>query len=473
MAMFVLSGKINCPYYAKAELLADKLQNYLPNFRIRKISIPSEKWKEWLEDICRKNGWKHKESPLIWREIVHQGGKGLLLGGFSDFLEHCQIYYNVTSDMPADIMVQIAEENLEAHKQLLAEAQHRANLVRHIWISSALSSTSQFLMSSLISADVFPNISTIDVHLLDLDGDEEVLHHLKNELEHQALHLLHQVTIHTDLEQAFQKADVIILLDEPWCDDIATVDERELKKQKIDAISERYREYGRLIDTQTKKEVKVIVSGESFVNLRCSLLLDYTHSIHSHQIVALATQLENEARAIVAKKLNVRPADVRDVIVWGNISGSFYVDLQKTKVFNYDGPVKGPEFFSLPAQNIINDRTWIETDFQELVRSRRAAVVSRMNRTTAMSCSHGILTVLKAWNGLGAGNEVFSLGVLCSGYHDLPDGVVLSVPLTFTDGKWSALSDVTIGVDLKERLQHSANEIGQFLTAKSNKDCSR
>ncbi|TWW64184.1 putative malate dehydrogenase 1B [Takifugu flavidus] len=371
MAMFVLSGKINCPYYAKAELLADKLQNYLPNFRIRKISIPSEKWKEWLEDICRKNGWKHKESPLIWREIVHQGGKGLLLGGFSDFLEHCQ------------------------------------------------------------------------------------------------------VTIHTDLEQAFQKADVIILLDEPWCDDIATVDERELKKRKIDAISERYREYGRLIDTQTEKEVKVIVSGESFVNLRCSLLLDYTHSIHSHQIVALATQLENEARAIVAKKLNVRPADVRDVIVWGNISGSFYVDLQKTKVFNYDGPVKGPEFFSLPAQNIINDRTWIETDFQELVRSRRAAVVSRMNRTTAMSCSHGILTVLKAWNGLGAGNEVFSLGVLCSGYHDLPDGVALSVPLTFTDGKWSALSDVTIGVDLKERLQHSANEIGQFLTAKSNKDCSR
>lgn len=115
------------------------------------------------------------------------------------------------------------------------------------------------------------------------------------------------MTIHTDLEQAFQKADVIILLDEPRCDDIATEDERELKR-KIDAISERYREYGRLIDTQTKKEVKVIVSGESFVNLRCSLLLDYTHSIHSHQIVALTTQLENEARAIVAKKLNVRTA---------------------------------------------------------------------------------------------------------------------------------------------------------------------
>lgn len=149
-------------------------------------------------------------------------------------------------------------------------------------------------------------------------------------------------------------------------------------------------------------------------------------------------------------------------------------------------------------------RTWIETDFQELVRSRCAAVVSKTGRMTAMSSSHGILTVLKAWNGLCDVNEVFSLGVLCSGndscidisilklyfftglfatvnkwffsasyvgYYDLPDGVVLSIPLTFTDGKWSILSDVNIGVDLKERLQLSANEIIQFLKPKSNKEC--
>lgn len=114
--------------------------------------------------------------------------------------------------------------------------------------------------------------------------------------------------IHTDLEQAFQEADVIILLDEPWCDDTATEDEEEMKKTKVETMSERYREYGRLIDTRAKKGVKVIVSGDSFVNLRCSLLLDNTPSINSHQFVALAIQLENEARAVIAKKLNVRPS---------------------------------------------------------------------------------------------------------------------------------------------------------------------
>lgn len=40
---------------------------------------------------------------------------------------------------------------------------------------------------------------------------------------------------------------------------------------------------------------------------------------------------------------------------------------------------------------------------------------------------------------------------------------MLSVPLTFKAGEWSALSDVTVGEDLKKRLQLSADEIEQFL----------
>lgn len=116
------------------------------------------------------------------------------------------------------------------------------------------------------------------------------------------------MTIHTDLDQAFQKADVIILLDEPWCDDTDAEEEEEMKNRRVATMAKRYTEYGRLIDTLANKEVKVIVSGDSFVNIRCSLLLDYTHSINSRQFVALATQLQNEARAVVAKKLNVRSA---------------------------------------------------------------------------------------------------------------------------------------------------------------------
>ena len=193
-----------------------------------------------------------------------------------------------------------------------------------------------------------------------------------------------QVTIHTDLDQAFQDADVILLLDDFKTDEKNNSDKE--KKERVREISERYRDYGHLIDTRANKQVKAIVSGDSFVNLRCALLADTARSIDSHQFVAPATQLENQARAIIAKKMKVRSsgifffyfsvfplhlgtstlharfafssdADVTDVIVWGNISGTFYVDLQRAKIFNYDGAIKGPAFFSQAVLKIFHDRS--------------------------------------------------------------------------------------------------------------------
>ncbi|XP_036947334.1 putative malate dehydrogenase 1B isoform X1 [Acanthopagrus latus] len=465
MAKIVLAGRADCAHYAKAELLADTLHRSLPNFRVHKISILPDEWKEWLEATCKRNGWKHEESPLIWRELVAQGGKGMLLGGYSDFLEHCQDYYSITSDMPTDVMLSVAAENLETKTNLIVEEQHRLSLIKplHIWISSALNPACHFLIPNLISAELFPHVSAISLHLLDLGRNEEELQQLRMETEDLALHLLHQVTVHADLEQAFREADVILLLDECWYDGAKDEDEdeEEKKKRTVKAISDRYGQYGQLIDARANREVKVIVSGDSFVHLRCSLLLDSARRIDSHQFVTMATQLENEARAVIANKLKVKTSDVANVLVWGNINGSFYVDLQRAKVFNYDGAIKGPAFFSQPIEKILFERKWLETDFQDLVRCRRAAVASKTCRAAAMSLANGIVTVLKAWNGICGPDEVFSMAVLCTGYYDLPDGIVLSVPVTFKDGKWSVLFDVTVGEKLKERLHLSASELMQ------------
>lgn len=366
-------------------------------------------------------------------------------------------------------MLNVAAENLETMMNLVVEEQHRVSLIKplHIWISSALNPTSSLLIPNLLSAEVFPHVSAISLHLLDLEGNEEGLRWLKMETEDLAHRQLHQVTIHTDLEQAFQEADVILLLDEWWADDS---DEEMRRKRKVKAISDRYREYGQLIDTRANKEVKVIVSGNSFVNLRCSLLLDNACSIGSHQFVTMATQLDNEAKAILAKELRVRTSEITNVIVWGNISGSFYIDLQCAMVFNYDGPIKGPAFFSQKVQHILHDRKWLETDFQDLVRCQRAAVSSKSLRAAAMTTANGILAVLKAWDGTCSPDELFSMGVLCPGEYNLPDGVVLSLPVTFTDGKWSALLDLTVGEELRERLQLYANELKQEKALGSEND---
>ncbi|CAN9498423.1 unnamed protein product [Ophioblennius macclurei] len=469
MAKFVLAGKTDCPFFAKAEHLADTLQRCLPDFKVHKISVLPEGWEEWLEDTCRKNGWKHKNSPLVWRELVVQGGKGTLLGGFSDFMEHCQEYYGITSDMSTELMVSVAEENLQAKLDQTAEEEERISLIQpfHIWISGALSPTCHTLIPRLLSAELFPEVSVISLHLLDLEGTEEDLESLRMETQDLALSKLYQVTIQTNLEQAFTSAHVILLLDN-WPgdeEDNQPSDEEdnpeEDKKNSVKKISERYREYGQLIDARADKEVKVIVSSDSFVNLRCSLLLDCAPSIDRQQFIAMATQLENEAKAIIAKRLNVRTSEVKDLIVWGNISGNFYVDVQMAKAFNFSGAIKGPPSYPQPVLNILHDRKWLETDLQHLVGCRREAATSKSRWAAGMAAANGILTVLRAWNTVTDTHEVLSAGVTCAGHFDVPEGVVMSVPVTFKEGKCSVLSDLSVGEKLKERLQLFVSELLQ------------
>lgn len=128
-----------------------------------------------------------------------------------------QEFYNITCDMPTDEMLSVAAENHETMMSLIEE-QHRASLIKplHIWITrwvglekfkvlifakcviflsilSALSPTCHFLISNLLSTEVFPHVSAISLHLLDLEGDEEELQGLKIETEDLALPLLHQV----------------------------------------------------------------------------------------------------------------------------------------------------------------------------------------------------------------------------------------------------------------------------------------
>lgn len=48
--------------------------------------------------------------------------------------------------------------------------------------------------------------------------------------------------------------------------------------------------------------------------------------------------------------------DITDVIVWGNISGRFHIDLQQAKVYRYKGAIRGPAGFSQSVLEMVYDR---------------------------------------------------------------------------------------------------------------------
>ncbi|XP_008143512.1 putative malate dehydrogenase 1B [Eptesicus fuscus] len=433
MAKFVLAGRADDPYYAKAELLADYLQKNLPDFHIFKITQHPHVWEEWLRDVCEKNKWSHKSSPIIWRELLDRGGKGLLLGGYNEFLEHAQLYYGVTSSMTTELMKAIAQENLEAHIQKELEKESLKDLVDplQVWITSASAPTCYSLIPILTSGEVFGMHTEISIALLDNKQAEKTLHNLAMNAQDLVSPVLRSISICTRVEEAFRQAHVVIILDDPRTKEVYTVEDCLRSRVPLCRL------YGYLIEKNARDSVRVIVGGKTFVNLKALLLMRYAPSI-ARNIVAVALGVEGQAKAALARKMKTSPSYIKDVIIWGNISGNCYVDLRKAKIYRYESAIWGPPHFSRPILSLIFDSEWINREFVTTLKELTATG----KQFGGMLAAHSIATTLKYWYHGSPYGEIVSLGVLSEGQFGIPEGIVFSMPVKFENGTWVVLTDL-------------------------------
>ncbi|NXC36751.1 MDHC protein, partial [Campylorhamphus procurvoides] len=454
MAKFVVAGKANCPYYAKAEHLADYLQANLPNFRVHKITQHPEKWEQWLHNICETNGWEHRQSPIIWRELLDRGGKGQLLGGLNEFLEYAQQYYGTTSMMLSEEMLGVAEENLQTHLEIVKEDEEIKSRIKpmQIWITSASGPICYQLIPLLANGEVFGMTTEISIHLLDTDQFKEVLCGIVLEAEDMAFPLLRSISQHTEIDEAFIEADIVIVLD-----DVSLNLEVQSRENYIREVSEICQVYAPLIEKNAKSEVRVISSGKTFANLKATLIMTYGPSIKPENIIAIATSWESAAKGMLARKLNMSTTGVKDVIVWGNISGSNYIDLSHGKLHGYDSAIWGPANFQRPLLNMIYDREWIHSEFL----SAQSSLSSRVGRCTGILPAHSVATVLQYWYHGSAPEEIISVGILSEGQFCVPEGINFSMPVRFQNGSWEVIKELEIDGTTQEVLGRLAHELIQ------------
>ncbi|XP_056352465.1 putative malate dehydrogenase 1B isoform X8 [Oenanthe melanoleuca] len=309
--------------------------------------------------------------------------------------------------MLSEEMLDIAEENLQAHLEIVKEDEEIKSLIKpmQIWITGASVPICYHLIPLLANGEVFGMTTEISIHLLDTDQFKEILRGVVMEAEDMAFPLLRSISEHTELDQAFSDADVIIVLD-----DVLLNLEVQSLESYIREVSEICQVYAPLIEKNAKSEVKVVSSGKTFANLKATMLRTYGPSIRPENIIAVATTWESAAKAMLARKLNTSTAGVKDVIVWGNVTGSNYIDLSHAKLYGYDCAIRGPPNFPRPLLNMIYDSEWIHSEFL----SAQGTLSSRVSRCAAMLPAHAVATVLQYWHH-GCPEEILSLGILSEG----------------------------------------------------------
>lgn len=63
-------------------------------------------------EINKKAKWYVTNSPVIWKEIHHWGGKRYLIGGLGEFWEYIYCYYGLESIIPKTELRKLAADNL-------------------------------------------------------------------------------------------------------------------------------------------------------------------------------------------------------------------------------------------------------------------------------------------------------------------------------------------------------------------------
>ncbi|KAH9488070.1 putative malate dehydrogenase 1B [Bulinus truncatus] len=457
MAKIVIAGRSGCPYFARVELLGDRLAKNLKKFKLHKIMVQPDKWEEWLHNTCSERGWEFSSSPIIWRELIDRGGKGVLIGGANEFQEYIKAYYDIESEMNSYEMRMIATENKLTKDELDEEEKYYKSLSNPVTvcITNAASPICYHLLHTISTGKVLGPKTELVLHLLvSSEDDVEPVKGVAMEAEDLALSLLRDVRVFTDASDAFQDCQIIIFLD-------------ELQRQENETLKKWYLEnktlftfYGDTIEKKAFRNCKILVCGNGPINFNATMLSQSTPKIARQNIVAVASVVENQAKSVIGEKLNVNPAGVVNVLLWGNINGKRYLDVSKCQVHGYDGAITGPYWYSVNAIEMLHDNKWLSVEFPPLVAARHLKVSRVMGRSTSLSTANSISTLLQYWFRGSPHGQIFSLAVYSEGWYGVPEGVFFSFPVTMDPkGYWHVVQDVFLTLETKQGIKNSIEDI--------------
>lgn len=455
MAKFVVAGKSGCPFFARAELLADELELKLPNFNIHKIVLNPSEWDKWVSTTCTEKGWSYSgRSPIVWRELINRGGKGTLLGSCNEFLEYAKGYYGITCNKLSNDLLSIAKENEETNEANYEEERQRREAIKPFQISiiGSESPLAYHVLPLIIKEDIFEKSQELSLSLhYDIVSDKNeknaevrtLIDGLVMEIQDCAESELRYVFATTDL-QLCEKSNIIILL--------------SLNKE----FDKEFVSYLKNIAVRLKKvitgETKIVFVGEHPI-ICCNIIHYFLNGIPRKNLVAMTRFEENLGKAAISRILEINTAGIQNLILWGS-SKEFIVDYSCAKAYGYNGAIWAPhiEAFSHPIKEMVYDKKFLNKDLPQLVNNKERSL-----NTKLLSFSAAFITQLKDLLSTSSkNNNVYSLGIISDGSYGVPEGLVYSLPVQYSETGVNIVGDIECSETMKENIKRNAEELQDF-----------
>lgn len=298
------------------------------------------------------------------------------------------------------------------------------------------------LLFRIANGDMLGYDQPISLAILEVPEAVKALEGVAMELEDCAFPLLSDIRIGSDPKKIFHGAHYAILVG---------AKPRGPGMERKDLLIENAKifvEQGKALNEEADPDVKVLVVGNP-CNTNCLIAMSHAPRIPKKNFHAMTTLDQNRAVSLLAKKGSVNVHDVTNVTIWGNHSSTQVPD-------PFNARIRG-----LPAAQEINDMTWLENDFIQIVQKRGSAVIEARGKSSAASAANAAIDAVKELNKTTPQGQWYSSGVYSGeNPYGIDSNLIFSFPCrTNSDGRWQIVPNVPWNDFLKKRIHLTEKEL--------------
>ncbi len=273
------------------------------------------------------------------------------------------------------------------------------------------------LLFRLANGEVFGPDTPVNLIIKEIPEFVGTLEGVKMELEDCAFPLLGMVTITDSDTEAFNGANWALLVG------ASPRKPGQERKDLLQANAAAFRDQGSAINKTAADDIQVLVVGNP-CNTNCLITMHHAPDVPRDRFAALTRLDQNRAMAQLAMKSGQPVSEVTRMTIWGNHSATQYPDFEHARI---EGK---------PAEEVIDDRQWLENTFVETIQKRGAAILAARGKSSAASAANAILDHVRSALFKTEGDNWFSAGIVSDGNpYGIPEGLIFSFPCRSDGGR--------------------------------------
>ena len=286
----------------------------------------------------------------------------------------------------------------------------------HVTVTGAAGQIGYSLLFRIGAGGLFGPDQPVFLHLLEIEPAMGALEGVVMELDDCSFELISGIEATSDLKVAFEGTNWALL--------VGSIP-RKAGMERNDLLTVNggiFGPQGQAIAAHAASDVRVLVVGNP-CNTNCLIARSHAPEVPDERWFAMTRLDQNRARSLLARKAGVPVRDVTSVGIWGNHSSTQFPDFENARIGGS------------PAQKVIGDENWLQTEFITTVQQRGAAVIQARGASSAASAANAVVDSVRSVVSDTAADDCASLAVVSHGEYGTPEGLIFGFPVRSRSGK--------------------------------------